>query len=76
MLDAVGAIAATFLGILFVGILVYLIRHRPPNQVIAAAGTCCVCMDANATTRLPCGHQALCRQCANRLDAVPYAARK
>merc|ERR1719272_963654 len=36
-----------------------------------AAGECVVCLDANAThIVVPCGHQALCRNCAERYFKV------
>jgi hypothetical protein len=40
---------------------------RPDTALHLAAGECVVCLDAAAThIVVPCGHQALCRRCADR----------
>mmetsp|Transcript_19141 Transcript_19141/g.30735 ORF Transcript_19141/g.30735 Transcript_19141/m.30735 type:complete len:380 (-) Transcript_19141:106-1245(-) len=45
---------------------------RSEAAAYLAAGECVVCMDAAAThIVVPCGHQALCRGCADRYSPLP-----
>lgn len=86
----IGGILAV-LGVIFFGLLALAIcffsvrLHRPPPVpepaphafvVVATDQDCCVCMDAKAGVLFPCGHAAVCAECAQRIAACPLCRQR